>query len=215
MSVSGGPDIVENGLVLCLDAGNTKSYPGSGTVWTDLSRNGNNGTLTNGPTFSSANGGSIVFDGSNDYVETISNLTMIFNSFSVAAWFKTTQSADAKIFSNSNFYHPIQTFNGVMRICVSACTVGTSIINDNVWRLATVVGDSTSVRLYLNNNTTPEITQAALSTSVTSLWSLGRTGGSSNYLYSGNISQVSIYNRALTISEIAQNYNATKGRFRL
>jgi hypothetical protein len=62
-------NIVNDGLVLYLDAGNDNSYPGSGTTWTDLSGNNNTGTLTNGPTYSSANGGSIVFDGSNDYVD--------------------------------------------------------------------------------------------------------------------------------------------------
>ncbi len=60
MSVAAGPNIIEKGLVLCLDAGNKKSYPGSGTVWRDLITS-NNGALTNGPTYSSANGGSIVF----------------------------------------------------------------------------------------------------------------------------------------------------------
>ena len=69
MAISYNPRIVTDGLVLALDAGNPKSYPGSGTTWTDLSGNGNNGTLTNGPTYSSANGGSIVFDGVDDYAE--------------------------------------------------------------------------------------------------------------------------------------------------
>jgi hypothetical protein len=64
-----GPNIVTDGLVLHLDAANTKSYPGSGTTWFDKSGNGKNGTLTNGPTFSSANGGSIVFDGTNDTLD--------------------------------------------------------------------------------------------------------------------------------------------------
>ena len=68
MSVIGGPNIVEDGLVLSLDAANTKSYPGSGTVWSDLSGNSNNGTLTNGPTFDSGNKGSIVFDGIDDSI---------------------------------------------------------------------------------------------------------------------------------------------------
>jgi hypothetical protein len=63
-----GPNIVTDGLVLALDAGSKKSYAGSGTTWKDLSGNGNNGTLVNGPTFNSANGGSIVFDGVDDYV---------------------------------------------------------------------------------------------------------------------------------------------------
>ena len=58
-----------DGLVLCLDAANTRSYPGSGTTWADLSGNGNSGTLTNGPTYSSANGGFLSFDGTNDYVD--------------------------------------------------------------------------------------------------------------------------------------------------
>ena len=66
-----------NGLVLALDAANTKSYPGSGTTWTDLSGRGNTGTLTNGPTYSSANGGSIVFDGTNDYVVVNNNASIL------------------------------------------------------------------------------------------------------------------------------------------
>ena len=65
MGVTYNNRIVTDGLVLCLDAASKRSYPGTGTVWTDL-KGGNNGTLTNGPTFSSDNGGSIVFDASND-----------------------------------------------------------------------------------------------------------------------------------------------------
>jgi hypothetical protein len=61
--------IATNGLILALDSGDRNSYSGSGTSWTDLSGNGNTGTLTNGPTYSSTNGGSIVFDGSNDYID--------------------------------------------------------------------------------------------------------------------------------------------------
>ena len=68
MAYSYGPSIVKSGLVLALDAANRKSYPGSGTVWSDLSGNNITGSLVNGPTYSSANGGSIVFDGTNDYV---------------------------------------------------------------------------------------------------------------------------------------------------
>ena len=67
MGLSHSPRIVTDGLVFCVDAGDKMSYPGAGTTWTDLSKNRNNGTLTNGPTFNSANGGSIVFDGTNDY----------------------------------------------------------------------------------------------------------------------------------------------------
>ena len=68
MACNAGPDIIEDGLVLCLDAGNKLSYPGTGTTWTDLAGS-NNVTLTNGPVFGNNNGGSIGFDGSNDYAK--------------------------------------------------------------------------------------------------------------------------------------------------
>ena len=86
-----GPDISESGLVLALDAGNIKSYPGIGTAWTDLSGRGGIGTLTNGPTFNSANGGSFSFDGIDDYVSSVSNLTLA-NNFSVSLWLRSTNS---------------------------------------------------------------------------------------------------------------------------
>ena len=81
---SSGP-IITSGLVLFLDAGNTSSYPGSGTTWTDLSGNGNNGTLTNGPTYTSSNGGAIVFDGINDFVNSGSSISLP-GDISVFAW---------------------------------------------------------------------------------------------------------------------------------
>ena len=83
MSVIKGPNVVREGLVLHLDAGTTRSYPGSGTTWTDLSENSNNGTLVNSPTFNSANGGSIVFDGGDDHATTTlqRNATMTFEAF--------------------------------------------------------------------------------------------------------------------------------------
>ena len=83
----GAKNIVTNGLVFYLDAANKLSYPGSGTAWVDLSGNGNNGTLTNGPTFSSNNAGSIVFDGVDDYVGRNSSINTGQN-FSVFAWVK-------------------------------------------------------------------------------------------------------------------------------
>jgi len=67
--------VVTTGLQLYLDAGNASSYPGSGTTWTDLTVNGRNGTLTNGPTYSGTNGGSIVFDGTNDFVQCTGSLS--------------------------------------------------------------------------------------------------------------------------------------------
>lgn len=68
MSYHNGPKIVSEGLVLYLDAANSKSYSGTGTTWTDLSGNSNNATLVNGPTYSSLNGGGIVLDATDDFI---------------------------------------------------------------------------------------------------------------------------------------------------
>ena len=86
MACHGGPDIVEDNLVLYLDAANTKSYPGTGTTWTDLSGNGVTGTLVNGATFNSGNGGYIVFDGANDYVSTINDIVLEEEDFTMGFW---------------------------------------------------------------------------------------------------------------------------------
>jgi len=88
MGISRGPKIVSSGLVLCLDAANKLSYPGTGTTWTDLSGTGKNLTLTNGPTFNAGNMGSIVFDGTNDYA--VVNPVSAFNIYCISMWFKPT-----------------------------------------------------------------------------------------------------------------------------
>ena len=94
MGLSHSPRIVTDGLVFCVDAGDKMSYPGAGTTWTDLSKNRNNGTLVNGPTFDSANGGSIVFDGTNDRVDCGNSTSLNFGNsssdfpFSIVSWAK-------------------------------------------------------------------------------------------------------------------------------
>ena len=89
MGAYAGPDIVENGLVLALDAGNSKSYPGTGTTWTDLSGRGNTGTLNNMEIpgdYSTANGGFLTFDGTDEFVQ-INNPTTFHNqNFTISAW---------------------------------------------------------------------------------------------------------------------------------
>ena len=87
MGLSHSPKIVTNGLVMCLDAGNTKSYPGSGTTWFNLCGSVN-GTLVNGPTFSSVNGGVIVLDGVNDYINTLSNSQYNYTTITISGWIK-------------------------------------------------------------------------------------------------------------------------------
>ena len=85
MALNHGPKLVTDGLVLWMDAADRTSYPGSGTTWTDLTRNGYNGTLTNGPTFSSANGGAIVLDGTDDYVQNSFSLDPNLGGFTYEA----------------------------------------------------------------------------------------------------------------------------------
>jgi len=94
MAFNYSPKVTTDGLVLYLDAANTRSYPGSGTTWSDLSRSSNNGTLINGPTFNSANLGSIVFDGTNDYSEVTSRNTNLefqpTSGYSCMVFYKST-----------------------------------------------------------------------------------------------------------------------------
>jgi hypothetical protein len=106
MAFNYSPKVITDGLVLYLDAANQYSYPRSGTTWSDISRTGANGTLTNGPTFSSANGGSIAFDGTNDYVTGSCNVSG--QNITVNTWcYPTTTGVYRTLITN-------QIFNGVM-----------------------------------------------------------------------------------------------------
>jgi hypothetical protein len=105
MAASLGPSINEEGLVLALDAADRNSYIGSGTSWKDLSGNSYNGTLTNGPTFSAANGGVIVFDGVDDYVAG-GNLGSFYSQGTISYWMYST--------AVENYRNPFTTnYNGV------------------------------------------------------------------------------------------------------
>jgi hypothetical protein len=230
------PKIVTNGLVLCLDAGNNKSYPSSGTSWSDLSGNNNNGTLTNGPTFDSANGGSIVFDGTNDYVDTVNTgTTFQFANvtFTVSLWIKTSATSGVIISKGATASTAGWMIESNSAGTVSGTTKGsngtntysrssTATVNNNTWRNIVVV--YTTNTTTLGSNTTSIYIDGVLSNGTGTLGGLvyatttdtiqiGRrpTGA----YWSGSVSNVQIYNRVLNSSEILQNYNATKGRFGL
>jgi len=227
MAFSNGPGIITNGLVLALDASDKNSYPGSGTTWTDISGNGNNGTLTNGPTFSSANGGTIVFDGSDDYVvltnastpltnlsyETILKIDSIpaSNTFrsiwqKSADWNYSTGISLQMIYGYLTFSYG-SIWGGSVSYLLSNLTVGN-------WYH--IVGTSSSVssgtsRMYINGSLVATGANAATPTSTSDL-TLG-SGNGGNFL--GNISVFRTYNRELAAAEILQNYNAQKSRFNL
>lgn len=223
MSYNNGPRIITNGLALCLDAGNTKSYPRTGTIWNDLSGNGNNGTLVNGVGYNSDNGGSLVFDGTNDFVDFTSDSNLLPTAgLTLSVWFKTSV-ADRWLITktsvpNSNGYFLTGKGNGTMGFVLNNREVATpNTINTGSW--LNIVGTwtpSTSLLIYRNRIQVASNTTLIPASIITPSYTLdiGMRPNGGDY-WNGNIAQVSIYNRALSESEIEQNYNALKGRFGL
>ena len=222
MAINVRPNIVTNGLVLNLDAANIKSYPRSGTTWRDLSGLGNNGTLTNGPTFNSANGGSIVFDGVDDYVQT--NYVSQLNNFSVCSWFKNNSSTGyARIVDKSyqtGFWFGqdglnVNRWGGGIRQTIN---YGFITLSNNDWHYLVMTRSGTLSILYGDGITNTNTFTCGVGTTDTTALSVGGTvndGAGQRDWYKGNIATVQLYNRALSPSEILQNYNATKTRFGL
>jgi hypothetical protein len=218
MALAHSPRIITDGLVLCLDAGNTKSYPGSGTTWTDLSGQGNDGTLVNGPTFSSTDGGSIVFDGSNDYAPIgTSQFPFGASAGTLSGWARTnTISAGfSLIVSYGTASTPRARFLGIQNSTFLFGGYGDDVtfsgVPLNTWFNMVGVFDGANASLYINGVLEAGPTAKSWSTLAGSA-QLGRQVNGSEY-WEGNIAQVSIYNRALTAAEITQNYNALKRRY--
>jgi hypothetical protein len=224
-------NIVTNGLILNLDPGNPNSYSGAGNTIYDLSGSGNTGTLINSPTFSSLNGGQINMPGSSKYIDLGQKFNFISENFSISTWVY----LDSFVTINNAGQGPIPFFKGDFQqmgyfsqiasdgsfvFCtnqggvtqISTSSVG--IMTTSTWYNLAFVRNGSSVRLYLNG------------IDRTSTGASHNNPGSSNqtfkinyykgdYLISGQMrnSQFLIYNRALSATEIQQNYNATKGRF--
>ena len=216
MGCSAGPSVA-SAPVLYLDAGNTKSYPGSGTTWTDLSGNGNHGTLTNGPTFNSANGGSIVFDGVDDYVNApVAKMA----SVSFSCWGKTQANLSQPMLFNAGpnlvgpdlfFYTGRVSWNTWEGNANPFGQIPASASN-GMWHHYAIVNDATSTaKLYYDN-----ILYGSASYRNASVYNNLTIGGNVNsYMWNGSISGFSVYNRALSAAEISTNFNATRGRYGL
>lgn len=230
MAVYAGPEVVTNGLVLALDAGNTQSYPGSGTAWTDLSGNGNNGTLTNGPTFSSGNKGIITFDGANDYVTLTRPASIVAGgSITVALWARwtttgTTASTIQMLIDNNHSASPVQGFviqdrpdlSKTLTFSANVATSGvqsTFQVGDGTWRH--IVGTSTtgSSQLYINGVLDAQSAVGGMGVTLQPNLSIGYWQFNPGRYLNGSIPQVLIYNRALSAAEVTQIFNATRGRF--
>jgi hypothetical protein len=225
------PAIVTNGLVLNLDAGFTPSYPTSGTSWYDLSSNGYNGTLINGPTFSSANGGSIVIDGVDDscYVGQYPNLAL--NQLTLSVWCYPTNaqngSGPGRMIASMNdvngwqngygiFTYPYQNKGPQVNFFINSGSGQDYIqllISNNQWYNFTMTFDGTTQVGY-SNGSLIESKSRTLVYDSRNRFTIGE-GYQYNAPYSGNIASVFLYNRALSSAEVSQNYNATKSRFGL
>ena len=218
MGCSSGPDVVEDGLVLCLDAGSKRSYPGTGTTWTDTV-GGNNGTLTNGPTFSSANGGSIVFDGSNDEVICGNDASIQITEGTISAWFAANDgnSGYNGIIAKQNAWglfvydDELVTYSwGNSARRGTGIDVGNSAWNNAVMTFTeTVGGASNNAKVYLNGNLV--LTTTVKHSNQTATLQIGEANAGQHF--SGKIAQASVYNRVLTADEIRRNYLSTKERY--
>ena len=224
MACSAGPDIIESGLVLALDAADRNSYLGSGTTWTDLSGNGITGTLVNmdGTNLNSANGGSLTFDGSNEKV-TFPNITVSTSAgITVEVWFKTSSGTKYQdIFDLNDSFGVWITTNypplGTGKITASFNTTsGVMVANYvvNTWYQVVISGSGTSNTLYLNGVSVATASQTVATSVNFNTARIGNVDGdrAAEYLV-GNVSCLRFYNRALTASEVQQNFNMMRGRF--
>ena len=225
--------IVTDNLVLCLDAGNTKSYPGTGATWTDRSGNGFNGTIYGSPSFSSDNGGSIVFDGSNDDVVFPTSLNSSAYEFYAAAnyyytvscWFKPDVSDTGKnaLFSKAGGFGG----SGNLWVAYEGTNLGTSIrgswdadsIVDGTltseWHEVVIAWDGSTCSAYFDGIfvSNPSVGSASIQARD---FTIGNAdSGTGGEAYKGNISVCKVYNRGLSAAEIKQNFDALKGRYGL
>jgi len=225
--------IVQDGLVLNLDAGARDSYDG-GTTWRDL-KGGNNGTLINGPTFDRDNGGSIVFDRSDDRVEIPDNdlFSFINSAFSLSVWLKTSSTISSSkgfickgntLFAGEYAFHSYgsqiafrltDNSTGAYR----GIATGLAIIDQGVWTNFVAVSDGTQqisgMSMYKNGVLLSVSDSSGGSfTGVQNTSTPLKIGARSNSeIFDGSIATSLVYNRALTSDEVARNFNVMRHRF--
>ena len=220
MGLSHSPSLVMDGLVFSIDAGNSRCYSGSGNTAFDLSGLGNTSNLINGPTYLSSNLGTFVLDGTNDYI----NVNSLANILSKTAYtkiayiyisnFTTVNNIISGGFSGEHAFWMFGTnklnagHNGAWNT-----VVGATSLSLNTWYFAAVTySNSTGWKLYLNGR---EDGTSASATSFNGNQEIVIGAYSSGNNFTGRISNIQVYNRALTAQEVLQNYNATKKRYGL
>ncbi len=223
MGASGGPDLVQDGLVLSLDAADKNSYPGSGTTWYDLSGNGNNGTLS-AAAIGTDVPGNMDFNGTDENV-VIGDpavLDVSTGDWTVSAW---ANQLDENKSSNQGIVgkygsHPsiaLMSDNGIARI-FAYTTGGTRSISsgdiaDSNWHHVVAThdydGDTT---LYVDGSSRGTSSTSTDSLANNNSWAIGSRESNNNY-FDGKIAGVHILNRALSAKEVTQNFNAQRSRF--
>jgi len=225
MSLQHSPRIITDGLVLCLDAANKLSYPRSGTAWNELSNN-MSAELVNSPTFNSQNNGFFQFV-TDDYARIPNNTTLDTQTPSVEVWIKTNFTDQAGFWfekgtvnSQYSLFQEGQVIRWRMNIggITQLSTTTASFINTSSWYQVVGTYTSGTRRLYINGNLVNSDAQTGTIITNSGGMSIGAYGGFSGdrgYYYNGNLAICRVYNKALTPTEILQNYNATKGRYNL
>jgi hypothetical protein len=228
------PRIVTEDLVLCLDAANPKSYPGSGTTWFDLSGKAHNGILVNGPIYSANDKGLIALDGVNDYIDCglINGVDSSLTGLTVSTWVLLNDLSITRFISENGTNNATNTFYMAYQTNITPfgftflirgpgnldyAELNNNItISSNIWYNVTGVWTpGERIRGYVNGIETHVNTSGAAQSSLidgNTNVIVGSRAGSSLF-FDGDISQFKIYNKALTATEIAQNFNATRGRY--
>ena len=217
--------IVTDGLVLNLDAAKVDSYPGTGTTWYDISGNNNNGTLTNGPTFSGiGKQASIVFDGVDDFVS--GSGTILTTQGTIITWFKTSNTYSNNYLlslpfntgGNNGFdlgFGGSTTFRGVVVTTSGYAELNyTTTYSDNNWHMAALTYSASNAVLYYDGvaRTTNTNLSGSLRQTANGEYNICRFGSFGAYA-AASISNATVYNRALSAAEVSQNFNALRGRY--
>ena len=214
-------NIVTNGLILNLDPGNSNSYSGSGNTIYDLAGFGNTGTLVNGPAFLGINGGSLSYDGTNDYMYVQHNNSQNLTYITVSAWFNFSVVPFSGLGINKESSFRLMSAESYTttaggRLGGSWGTgvgPGATNLSPNRWYQIVMTADGTTQKLYVNGSLDYTLNNSALASINSNVLSFATYHfGSSNFM-NCQMSQALIYNRALSATEIQQNFNATKGRF--
>jgi hypothetical protein len=221
MAIVYNTSIVRDGLVVYLDAANPKSYPGTGTTVFDM-KNGINGTLINGVSFNSINKGYFSFDGLDDYINLGDN-TLLNNTlngstnWTICYWCNPL--TDGRILDRGNVgQDPTGSLELNARSIFrnnasgSSSILSTNIINTG-WNYVCLTRNSSLLISWYLNGIFSNSTQASESFDGSGIWKIGRRAANLTSIYSGNLSIISIYNKVLTIDEVKENFEATRGRY--